>query len=134
MMTRGDLDRAATHGCQVPDCDHQAHGEIWLHGRCHIHAPQFLSANRKNMAFLLVCVECRRMVATFAIGKSDFAGSFRSKHGLSMGIPDGVFGQNCHPESAVQASYRFGSGQVKLVCYECKAEVGTIDVEGHAAC
>lgn len=127
MVTKFELDNLAMHGCQSPDCDHAAHGEVYLHSRCHTDCPMFLFAARPSFAG--VCAKCKKVCIRLEMGESNLEGRFQNEQGLVMGLPDGTFYQNCHPDSAVGFRYKFGSGAVEVLCYECKAVVGKITVK-----
>jgi len=107
-LTKESLDRFVPAGCAA-GCDHEPNAhEMFLHSRCHVRAPMFVDSDREPGSLVLSCVECSTpaLVVKYAGAKPDVR--------LTC-CNDGWDTQT------VWASYRAGSGLLKLSCYFCKA-------------
>jgi len=117
-MTSADLDTVVLGGCADPSCDHKGHDPLYLHSRCHINSPFFLSRDGG------------KVIATCADPYCDH------KVVVELDAPSGepahrtVYRQPCHPDSAVWLAYSFGSGVVQVVCFECGQRVMDIPLAG----
>ncbi len=63
-LNRADLDAAV---CQTPGCNHQGHGPLHLHGRCHPSAGCSVSYTRGSGVLDVRCRRCNRTVCQVAV-------------------------------------------------------------------
>jgi hypothetical protein len=119
VLTKEVLDRLTGHGCTHTDhgIECQAKGLMYLHTKCHRDAPFFM-----ERAVGVVTLRCCRPDCH---GSNSFPGELSNPRGRFGGV-NNFFEQDCHPHSAVWASYEHGSGVVKVECYQCKAVVAEI--------
>jgi hypothetical protein len=54
-MSKADLDNA-TSG--VPGAENDLHGVLYLHGACHLKAPQMIRYEKESGELVICCAEC----------------------------------------------------------------------------
>jgi hypothetical protein len=64
MLYVEDLEAAQ---CSSPDCPHDDHGELFLHGRCHPSAGTRAAFDRKTGLLHLRCRACQAHIVTLVI-------------------------------------------------------------------
>jgi len=67
MIGKLELDLMAAHGCQMPGCKQEGHDIVFLHGRCHLHAPLEVSYKRGSGVLRVACVECHKVIAEIKV-------------------------------------------------------------------
>ena len=65
MIVQEDLAHA---GCGTPGCGHD-HSSLFMHGKCHTHAPVQACYEKASGSLTLTCHRCGEHVATFLIAK-----------------------------------------------------------------
>ncbi len=128
MLDKATLDRITAGECQHKDHSPEAcrSGIRFFHFRCHPDAPAFLifPSEHPDAAIYQCChPECNGNLI-FRVQEFLVENDRDGKSGVSD--KTGFFSQNCHPDSAVWASYTNGSGVLDIHCFECKAIVGHI--------
>jgi len=63
-LTREELDKMTCAGCHG---DEHAHGPLFLHARCHMHAGTF--ASYLNGVLTVTCAKCKKLVAKIAVAE-----------------------------------------------------------------
>jgi len=68
-MKMNPLTQADLRGvqCQTPGCDHQGHGPLFLHGRCHPEAGTW--ASYEDGVITIVCATCEKLVVKVAVAE-----------------------------------------------------------------
>jgi hypothetical protein len=108
-LSFNDLEALVTSGCQVPGCKHETHGEIWLHGRCHIN--DRLRLGYRPGVLIINCADCFRQVTMVAV----------------TGITE-VPKNTCHPDADYHVRYRRMSGLLEIFCAECENNLANIRI------
>jgi len=63
-LTRNELDITE---CEVPDCTHEDHSTLYIHGRCHMNAGNEVSYNKLTGLLTIACKECKKRIAQIAV-------------------------------------------------------------------
>lgn len=64
MLTRKDLD--SLH-CGIPNCTHEDHEPMYLHGRCHI--ASYVEVSYFNGSIKVACAECKKVIAIIKVAE-----------------------------------------------------------------
>lgn len=105
-----DLTRSASRGCSDPDCTHDHdHGPLYLHGRCHPHAPVGAEYDAAQGTMTISCNACLRPVTSVWVAERPAA--LRA----------------CHP-GGLEISFDRESGALRLACRKCHAALCTVAV------
>jgi len=53
---------------KISRCDKcEAPGEVYLHSRCHPHAPTWAILNQSRNDLRIICSECEKVIVTFSV-------------------------------------------------------------------
>ena len=59
----------AAGGCETPGCKHEDHGNLYLHGRCHIRARTEVSYAIGTGVIRVACAECHKLIAEIKVAE-----------------------------------------------------------------
>lgn len=71
MLTRAKLDEMTAHGCSLPDCRHDDHGVLFLHGRCHMQGRIEVSYRNGSGVLRVGCKECGKLIANIRVADAE---------------------------------------------------------------
>lgn len=113
------FDEMVSRGCGNPNCSHNhAREPLYLHSKCHPGAPLLLGRISGKVLLMCCLPGCDEPLLIFP------EYGLVLKHGSTWQTsnPPGaeILNQSCHPDSALWASYRLGSGTLLLTCFECQ--------------
>lgn len=66
-LTKLQLDLMVAGGCSTPDCKHENHNTLHLHGRCHTHGRIEVSYTQKTGVLCVACAECHQVIANVKV-------------------------------------------------------------------
>jgi hypothetical protein len=68
-ITINELEAMAEQGCDLPDCNHEHNGTVFIHSRCHPESPVWISYTTASELLKVTCSKCRRGVMDIRLGR-----------------------------------------------------------------